>query len=68
MNKAKEHVIVVLINFKELVEANNLKTEAKIRYENNIISSNINLKPRKLWSLSKSDIECDYNRVIPFEH
>jgi heme oxygenase len=45
MNKAKEHVIVVLINFKELVETSNLKTEAKNRYENNIISSNINLSP-----------------------
>ena len=45
MNRAKEHVIVVLINFKELVEVNKLKREAKNRYENNIISSNINLNP-----------------------
>jgi hypothetical protein len=37
MNRAKEHVIVVLINFKELVEVNKLKREAKNRYENNII-------------------------------
>ena len=45
MNRAKEHVIVVLINFKELVEFNKLKREAKNKYENNIISSNINLNP-----------------------
>jgi hypothetical protein len=45
MNRAKEHVIVVLINFKELVEVNKLKREAKNRYENNRISSNINLNP-----------------------
>jgi hypothetical protein len=43
MNRAKEHVIVVLINFKDLVEVNKLKREAKNRYENNRISSNINL-------------------------
>ena len=68
MNRAKEHVIVALINCKELVEVNKLKREAKNRYENNIISSNMKLNPRKLWFLSKSDLGCNYNRVIPLEH
>ena len=65
MSSAKEHVIVVLTKFKELVEANKLNREANNRYENNIISSlsNIKLNPRKCWSLSKSDMGCNSNRV-----
>ena len=67
MSRAKEHVIVVLTKFKELVEVNKLKREANNRYENNIISSlsNIKLNPRKFWSLSKSDMACNSNRVTP---
>lgn len=49
------------------LEVNKLKREAKSRYENNIISSlsNTKLDPKKCWSLSKSIMGCNSDRVIP---
>ena len=44
-----------------------LKREAKIRYENNVISSlsNTKLNTRQFWSLSHSVMGCNSDRVIP---
>ena len=70
MIRAKEYVIVVLAKFKELVEVNKLKWEAKNRYENHINSSlsNIKLNPKNSGPLASQTWAVILIELHPFEH